>query len=68
MIARASRVDSNAGPYEGQRALVFHPDDPLFATFRRRVETEQGTLAKRLKAARQGTLLPNWVLDQMAVR
>jgi superfamily II DNA or RNA helicase len=68
MIARATRVDPNAGPYEGQRALVFHPDDPLFATFRRRVETEQGTLAKRPKAARQGTLLPDWLLDQMAVR
>ncbi len=29
MVARATRVDPNAGPYEGQRALVFHPDDPL---------------------------------------
>jgi hypothetical protein len=27
--------------------LVFHPDDPLFAQFRRRMETEQGTLARR---------------------
>ncbi len=66
MIARATRVDPNAGPYEGQRALVFHPDDPLFATFRRRVETEQGTLAKRPKPARQGSLLPDWVLERMA--
>jgi hypothetical protein len=54
--------------YEGQRVLVFHPDDLLFAVFRRRVEIEQGTLAKRPKAARQGTLLPDWVLDQMVVR
>ena len=68
MIARATRVDPNAGPYDGQRALVFHPDDPLFATFRRRVETEQGTLAKRPKAARQGSLLPDWLLDQLAER
>ena len=68
MIARATRVDPNAGPYEGQSALVFHPDDPLFATFRRRVETEQGTLAKRPKAARQATLLPDWLLDQMVER
>ncbi len=68
MIARATRVDSNAGSYEGQRALVFHPDDPLFAVFRRRVETEQGTLAKRPKAARQGSLLPEWLLDQLAER
>ena len=68
MIARATRVDPNAGPYEGQQALVFHPDDPLFATFRRRVETEQGTLAKKPKAARQGTLLPDWLLDQLSAR
>ncbi len=68
MIARATRVDPNAGPYEGQQALVFHPDDPLFATFRRRIETEQGTLAKKAKAARQGTLLPDWLLDQLAER
>ena len=68
MIARATRVDPNAGPYEGQQALVFHPDDPLFATFRRRVETEQGTLAKKPQAARQGTLLPDWLLDQLSAR
>ena len=66
MIARATRVDPNAGPYEGQQALVFHPDDPLFAAFRRRIETEQGTSAKKPKAARQGTLLPDWLLDQLA--
>ncbi len=68
MIARATRVDPNAGSYEGQQALVFHPDDPLFAAFRRRIETEQGTLAKRPKAARQGALLPEWLLDQLAER
>ena len=43
MIARATRVDPHAGPYESQRALVFHPDDPLFARFRRSIEAEQGT-------------------------
>ena len=68
MIARATRVDPNGGLYEDQRALVFHPDDPLFATFRRRIETEQGTLAKKPKAARQGSLLPDWLLDQLAER
>ena len=46
MVARATRVDPNAGPYETQRALVFHPDDPLFQRFRIRMETEQGTLAR----------------------
>ena len=42
MVARATRVDPHAGPYAGQHALVFHPDDPLFALFRRRLEFEQG--------------------------
>ncbi len=65
MVARASRVDLQAGPYETQRALVFHPDDPLFAQFRHRMETEQGTLARRLKpGGGQGTL-PLWLQDQL---
>ncbi|KAB1074524.1 DEAD/DEAH box helicase [Methylobacterium soli] len=42
MLARATRVDPHAGPYSGQQALVFHPDDPLFARFRAELETEQG--------------------------
>ena len=46
MVARATRVDPHAGAYASQRALVFHPDDPLFAQFRRRLEFEQGTLAR----------------------
>jgi superfamily II DNA or RNA helicase len=66
MIARATRVDPHAGPYEGQRALVFHPDDPLFATFRRRIETEQGTLARGPKPARKQSELPLWLRDQLA--
>ncbi|MFC7694610.1 hypothetical protein ACFQY5_38725 [Paeniroseomonas aquatica] len=43
MVARATRVDPNVGPYAARRALVFHPDDPLFAPFRWRMEREQGT-------------------------
>ncbi len=65
MMARATRVDPHAGPYAGQRALVFHPDDPLFARFRHSVETEQGTLAKRPKT-RPRRALPAWLLDQLA--
>src|SRR3954453_2426411 len=53
MIARATRVDPHAGAYENQRALVYHPDDPLFAKFRQRVETEQGTSARRPNHKRQ---------------
>ena len=64
MVARATRVDPNAGYYETQRALVFHPDDPLFAQFRRRIETEQGTLARRPRPARGQSPLPLWFLDQ----
>ena len=64
MMARATRVDPHAGPYAGQRALVFHPDDPLFARFRHSVETEQGMVAKRAKPPQR--TLPRWLLDQLA--
>ena len=60
MVARATRVDPHAGPYAMQRALVFHPDDPLFARFRHRIETEQGTLARTPTPKRQGRL-PFWL-------
>jgi hypothetical protein len=65
MVARASRIDPYAGPYEAQRALVFHPDDPLFAQFRHRMETEQGTLARPPKPGRGQSTLPLWLLDQL---
>ena len=64
MVARATRVDPNAGPYAAQRALVFHPDDPLFAKFRHRIETEQGTLA-RTPVPRRQNRLPLWLQGQM---
>ena len=64
MVARATRVDPNAGPYETQRALVFHPDDPLFQQFRRRMETEQGTLARSRPSRGRPAPVPFWVLDQ----
>ncbi len=66
MVARATRVDPHGGPYQNQRALVFHPDDPLFAQFRRRMETEQGTLARRPKPGRGQSAFPLWLLDQLA--
>ena len=65
MVARATRVDPNGGTYEDQRALVFHPDDPLFARFRVRIETEQGTLARPRKQRRQAAL-PLWLRDELA--
>ncbi len=65
MVARATRVDPNGGDYATQRALVFHPDDPLFARFRLRMETEQGTLARQPKPARRQGTLPIWLREQL---
>ena len=65
MVARATRIDPNGGPYTTQRATVFHPDDPLFARFRHSVETEQGTIAKRVKARSQ-LALPGWLIEELA--
>jgi superfamily II DNA or RNA helicase len=66
MVARATRVDPQAGPYETQRALVFHPDDPLFQRFRIRMETEQGTLARVPKRRGRQAHLPFWVMEELA--
>ncbi len=62
MIARATRVDPDAGPWEEQRALVYHPDDLLFRAFRRRIETEQGTVARQPKPRRQAVM--PWLQDE----
>ena len=66
MVARATRVDPRAGPYETQCALVFHPDDPLFQRFRIRMETEQGTLARPPKESRRQATLPYWIAGDLA--
>ncbi len=65
MVARATRVDPHAGPYEGQRALVFHPDDPFFARFRWRMEREQGTHARGPHPRKQHAL-PLWLEERLA--
>jgi superfamily II DNA or RNA helicase len=64
MIARATRVDPDAGPWAAQRATVFHPDDLMFRAFRRRIETEQGTVARQPKERPKGGL-PPWLRDQL---
>jgi superfamily II DNA or RNA helicase len=64
MIARATRVDPDAGPWAAQRATVFHPDDLMFRAFRRRIETEQGTVARQPRA-RAGEGLPPWLRDAL---
>ena len=63
MVARAARVDPHAEPYAAQRALVFHPDDPLFARFRWRMKREQGTSSARTRgrrASRRSTCRTGW--------
>jgi type I site-specific restriction endonuclease len=65
MVARATRVDPYAGGYADQNALVFDPDDPLFERFRHSIETEQGTIAKRIKAPSQSQL-HGWLVDKIA--
>lgn len=65
MIARATRVDPNAGAYEDQSALVFHPDDPLFARFRQSIEAEQGAFARQRR--RKARLeMPSWLAEHLA--
>ncbi|MFH2043503.1 MAG: DEAD/DEAH box helicase family protein [Acidobacteriota bacterium] len=41
MVARAVRVDHQAGPYESQKAFVFAPDDFLFRQVVERIRAEQ---------------------------
>src|SRR5215218_177593 len=65
MIARATRVDPRAGAYETQSALVYHPDDPLFASFRRGIETEQSALA-RVPKSHDAAGTPEWLLPHLA--
>jgi superfamily II DNA or RNA helicase len=60
MAARATRIDPRAGPVEGQRALIFHPDDLLFRRFKEKMEVEQGTLARQVRRREQGAL-PLWL-------
>ena len=64
-VEKEGREHQDGGDYGQQQALVFHPDDPLFARFRTRLETEQGTLAKKTKPKRQQTL-PLWLQEQLA--
>jgi hypothetical protein len=59
MVARGTRVDPHGGAYGMQRALVFRPDDSLFAQFRRRLEFEQGTLVRSpRRSANRGVCRP----------
>ena len=65
IVTRATRIDPSVGPYETQRALVLHPNDPLFQRFRIRMETEQGMLARPRMPVRNQTTLPFWVAEEL---
>ncbi len=65
MIARATRVDPHAGAYDAQSALVFHPDDPLFARFRHSIETEQRAFVRQ-RRRRARTEEPAWLAAHLA--
>lgn len=58
MLARATRVDPHAGPYDNQQALIFHPDDPLFARFRLELETEQGSSVRPKRERPTSAIVP----------
>lgn len=46
MIARAVRIDRQAGPYESQQGFIFAPDDVLFRKVVESIKAEQLALAK----------------------
>ncbi len=56
MAARATRFDPHGGSYEEQRALIYHPDDPLFRMFRRAIEMEQSGRARARRSGDQAEL------------
>ncbi len=58
MVARATRFDPLGGDYEGQTAVVYHPDDPLFRRFRRAVEADQSGRARGPRSDAQQEELP----------
>lgn len=49
MVSRAVRVDPKAGPYEGQEAYIFAPDDILFRNIVRKIRLEQAPFLKDKK-------------------
>ena len=56
MVARATRFDPHGGDYERQRAVIYHPDDPLFRRFRRAIEADQSGRARVRRQPEQAEL------------
>ena len=58
MVARATRFDPLGGDYEEQRAVIYHPDDPLFRRFRRAIEADQSGRARGPRSEPEQEELP----------
>ena len=56
MVARATRFIPHGGDYERQRAVIYHPDDPLFRRFRRAIEADQSGRARVRRRPEQAEL------------
>ena len=54
MIARAVRIDPQAGPYETQKAYIFAPDDFLFRQVVERIKSEQLAVIQELQEVERG--------------
>lgn len=51
MVARANRIDPQAGPYETQRGYIFAPADRMFVELARRIEADQMEARAKEKTA-----------------
>ncbi len=50
MVARANRIDPQAGPYESQRGFIFAPADRMFVELARKIEADQCEAVAKQKA------------------
>lgn len=56
MVARATRFDPFGGGYDEQRAMIYHPDDPMFRMFRRAIDADQSGRARARRPDGQAQL------------
>ena len=57
MVARAVRIDPQAGPYESQRGYIFAPADRMFTEIAAQIEADQCQAVAKVKApGAQGNL------------
>ena len=50
MVARAVRIDPQAGPYESQRGYIFAPADRMFTEIAAKIEADQCQAVAKVKA------------------